>query len=88
MGPLQPGFYYHIYNHANGSENLFLNDENYNFFLKRYTSYIMPVDDTFAYCLMPNHIHFLVRIKEINEKTSEVLKTSDVLSLQRTEKLG
>jgi REP element-mobilizing transposase RayT len=87
MEPLQPGFYYHIYNHANGSENLFLNEDNYNFFLKKYSSYIRPVADTFAYCLMPNHIHVLVRIKEINEKTSEVFKTSDVLNLRRTEKL-
>jgi putative transposase len=57
---------------------LFLNNENYEFFLKKYSYYVNPIADTFAYCLMPNHFHFLVRIKEINYKTSEVLETSGV----------
>lgn len=78
MEILESGFFYHIYNHANGREDLFLNDDNYNFFLKKYTFHISHVADTFAYCLMPNHFHFLVRIKEINSKTSEVFKTSEV----------
>lgn len=61
--PLLPENYYHIYNHANGSDNLFLNPENYRYFLQRYATFINPIADTFAYCLMPNHIHFLIRIK-------------------------
>ncbi|MEA5461821.1 hypothetical protein VB796_22315 [Arcicella sp. LKC2W] len=61
--PLLPENYYHIYNHANGSDNLFLNSENYRYFLQRYATFISPIADTFAYCLMPNHIHFLIRIK-------------------------
>jgi len=55
--------YYHIYNRANGSENLFRKDENYGYFLKKWGEYISPVADTYAYCLMPNHFHFLVKIK-------------------------
>jgi putative transposase len=62
--PLLPNRYYHIYNHANGNENLFLNRENYRYFLQRYATFINPIADTFAYCLMPNHIHFLIRIKQ------------------------
>ena len=42
--------FYHIYNHANGSENLFRSDENYYFFLKRWGKYIEPVAETYAYC--------------------------------------
>ena len=53
--------YYHIVNHAVGNENLFRNDENYLFFLRKYAMYMPPVCDTIAYCLMPNHIHFLIR---------------------------
>lgn len=64
MEILEPGFYYHIYNHANGRENLFCSDENYRFFISRYKKHIAPIADIFAYCLMPNHIHFLVRVKE------------------------
>ena len=62
--PLEPGNYYHIYNHAVGTDNLFIKNDNYNFFLKKYSQYISPVVETFAYCLMSNHFHFLVRIKE------------------------
>ncbi len=65
--PFLPGTIYHIYTHANGNENLFRNDENYDYFLKKYEEYISPVSDTFVYCLMPNHFHFLVRIKNEGE---------------------
>ena len=62
--PLLPSQFYHIYNHANGHENLFVKRENYYFFLQRYATFINPIADTFAYCLMPNHLHLLVRIKD------------------------
>ncbi len=61
--PLEPDKYYHIYNHANGRENLFVNDGNFNFFLQRYAKHINPIADTYAYCLMPNHFHLAVKIK-------------------------
>ncbi len=59
--------YYHIYTHANGSENLFRNTKNYLFFLKRYITFIPSIANTYAYCLMPNHIHFLIRVKSEKE---------------------
>jgi REP element-mobilizing transposase RayT len=54
--------FYHIFNHANGRENLFEEDENYRYFLQQWNKYISPIAETYAYCLMPNHIHFLIRI--------------------------
>ncbi|WP_394993913.1 transposase [Emticicia sp.] len=63
--PLLPNEMYHIYNHANGHENLFVKRENFNYFLKRYAEYINPIAQTFAYCLMPNHFHFMVKINNI-----------------------
>jgi putative transposase len=64
---LEPDGIYHIYNRANGSELLFLSDDNYRYFLEKFNQYIHPVADTFCYCLMPNHFHFLVRIKQERE---------------------
>ncbi|MFN3761364.1 MAG: transposase [Algoriphagus aquaeductus] len=61
---MEPGQSYHIYNHANGTENIFLKEGNYLFFLKQYPKYLGDVVDTYAYCLMPNHFHFLVGVKE------------------------
>lgn len=62
---LQPDGIYHIYNRANGSERLFVCDENYRYFLHQYKKYITPIADTYCYCLMPNHFHFLVRVKSV-----------------------
>ena len=65
--PLKPDGFYHIFNHATGDELLFRTDNNYLFFLKKYYEYISPIAETFCYCLMPNHFHFLIKIKEENE---------------------
>lgn len=63
MSPLVFDTYYHVYNHANGDEDLFRSDENYRYFLQQWAKYIEPIAYTYAYCLMPNHIHFLIRTK-------------------------
>src|SRR5713101_3495855 len=72
--PLQPGFYYHIYNRGNNREDLFREERNYRYFLRLYAKYTQPIADTFAYCLMRNHFHLLVRIKE----TSPLLESREV----------
>ncbi|VAW34164.1 hypothetical protein MNBD_CHLOROFLEXI01-2181, partial [hydrothermal vent metagenome] len=54
---------YHIYNRGNNRENLFLGKENYLYFLKLFSQHIAPVVIVYAYCLLPNHFHFLLRLK-------------------------
>lgn len=61
---LEHGQFYHIYNHAVGGRDLFRDTGNYEHFLSLYNKYIEPVAETYAWCLMPNHFHVLVRIKE------------------------
>ena len=61
--PLYKDKLYHIYNRGNGKEKLFFNEENYKYFLRQYKKYLSGFIDTFAYCLLPNHFHLLVRIK-------------------------
>jgi REP element-mobilizing transposase RayT len=78
---LAPNGIYHIYNHANGMESLFKTRENYIFFLNRYGQFINPVAETLAYCLMPNHIHFVVKIKD----QYEIQKANDVFRISREE---
>ncbi len=68
--PLVYGAYYHIYNRGNGGEDIFREPRNYGYFLTRYAEYIEPIADTFAYCLLRNHFHLLVRIKD--EETCQV----------------
>ena len=62
---LNAGYFYHIYNRGNNRENLFYKQENYIYFLKKYDYYLNDFLGTYAYCLLPNHFHLLVRIKEV-----------------------
>ena len=59
-----PGNFYHVYNHATGMMDLFRQKSDYSYFLRLYEKYMSPVADTFAWVLMKNHFHLLVRIKE------------------------
>ena len=54
---------YHVYNRTNNKELLFKTDENRLFFLRQYAKYLEPYLDTFCWALLPNHFHFLVRVK-------------------------
>lgn len=74
MNHFVPEQFYHIYNHSNGSDDLFRNDNNFNFFLLQWAKYILPIADAFAYCLMPNHFHFLIAIKD-NEELKKAFST-------------
>ncbi|MCX7840278.1 MAG: hypothetical protein N2559_12625 [Anaerolineae bacterium] len=65
--PLVYGGYYHIYNRGNNRENIFIEERNYAYFLNLYAKYIEPVAETYAYCLLRNHFHFLVRIRTEQE---------------------
>ena len=65
--PLMPDRYYHIYNRGNNRENLFVENRNYAYFLRLYKKYISPIAFTLAYSLLPNHFHFLVRMKPVLE---------------------
>ena len=65
--PLEGDRFYHIYNHAVGNELFFKSDENYNFFLRRFKKHVHPYAELYAYCLMSNHFHFVVKVKPEKE---------------------
>lgn len=58
---------YHVYNRTNNKEKLFLSDENRYFFLTKYKQYLSPILDTYSWCLLPNHFHFLIKIKSLTK---------------------
>jgi len=64
--------FYHIYNRGINGEHIFKSDRNYSFFLNKVVEFLIPVCDVYAYCLMPNHFHLLVKIKSDLELSSLV----------------
>lgn len=62
--PIIEGQYFHIYNRGVNSENLFKEKRNYYFFLEQYKFYCAGILETLAYCLLKNHFHLLVYVKE------------------------
>lgn len=84
----EPEIVYHVYTHANGNENLFRSEENYHYFLKQYANYIYPVAATYAYCLMPNHLHLMIGIRNEAELLDFVRKKKNNPDLQGFENLG
>jgi putative transposase len=61
----QKGYIYHIFNQGNNRRLIFLNHENYLYFLRKIKKYIYPYGDILAWCLMPNHFHLMMLIREV-----------------------
>lgn len=75
--------YYHIYNRGNNSCILFYEDENYDYFIKKYRFYLDKYVDTLAFCLMKTHFHFLIKVKDTELNISQVTKKSLLTPLEK-----
>jgi putative transposase len=58
----EPGNIYHVYNQGNNRQKIFFMPENYRFFLRKISTYVVPYADVIAYCLMPNHFHLMLEV--------------------------
>lgn len=67
--PLTYGNFYHIYNRGNNQENIFRQERNYAYFLELWWKHISPIAETWAYCLLKNHFHAAVYIKNKEDMT-------------------
>jgi hypothetical protein len=72
MHNLEPGQTYHLY--SGNSDNardrlLFVEQGDYRQFLQLYANYLGRLVKTYAYCLLPNHFHFLIHIRSVPDVT-------------------
>lgn len=73
MEKIEQGHYYHIFNKGNNSQTVFFEDDNYVYFLMLLKRYLLDVSDVYCYCLLPNHFHILIRIKDEADDPSQKL---------------
>jgi REP element-mobilizing transposase RayT len=59
--PLEPNKTYHLFTHAIEGNNLFLKPHHYMHFLEKWEKLTSSVLTTYAYCLMPNHLHLCIK---------------------------
>ncbi|MHB0876957.1 MAG: transposase [Anaerolineae bacterium] len=62
--PMREGCFYHVYSRGANRATIFYEERNYRYFLRLAAKYLPPVAETYAYCLLPNHFHFLVRVRD------------------------
>ena len=68
---------YHIFNQGNNRQKVFFTKENYLFFLRKINFHIKSFADILAWCLMPNHFHLMVFVRQTTLPLSaESLPTS------------
>ena len=82
------GGIYHIYNHGNNRQLVFYRRENYLYFLRKLRIHIMPFADVLAWCLMPNHYHLMLEVREVEVESlaqtfSEGFTLSEALTNQK-----
>lgn len=75
--PIECDRFYHIYNRGINGETIFKEERNYAYFLKKYAVYIQPIAETYAYCLLKNHFHLLVKTRSTDE-ILENMKESEI----------
>jgi len=82
---LEKGNLYHIYNQGNNQRKIFFKRDNYLFFLKKINTHLKPYADILAWCLMPNHFHLMVLVREEEiEVTTHTVTSSHGVSKKQT----
>jgi putative transposase len=67
LQPIIPGEFFHIYNRAIGNDLLFETDIDYAKWIELLKKYLLPVCEIHSYCLLSNHYHLLIKVRETIE---------------------
>ncbi len=76
--------YYHVYNKTVSGIKLFKDKNDYETFLTKFNDYLGKYIEVYAYVLMPNHFHFLIKVK--NEQT--ILNISIIEQTKKSNELS
>ncbi|PKV48710.1 REP element-mobilizing transposase RayT [Aquimarina sp. MAR_2010_214] len=79
--PLVSDTYFHIYNRGNNKEDIFKEERNYKYFLSLLDKYCNDICEVYAYCLLKNHFHLVIKTNTdvegrlISQKFSNMFNT-------------
>jgi REP element-mobilizing transposase RayT len=76
--PLIPDNFYHILNRGNDKTKIFFKKDNYDYFLKKYDAYLSDYLTTYAFCLLGNHFHLLVKVNTANSILKRAEELDDI----------
>ncbi len=80
---------FHIYNQGNNRRDIFFTDEHYLFFLWKMRAYLLPFGEFIAWCLMPNHFHWLFNVYRIEIERQRLWEHVDQVEyMRRLKKYG
>ena len=65
--PIAPGQCYHIFNRGINRQAIFFIEDNYRHFMAKYKKYMFSYWDTYAWVLMPNHFHLVIKVNSVNK---------------------
>ena len=65
LTPILGGRYFHIFNRGINKQSIFFESKNYDYFLKLIEEFLIEYTDVFAYCLMSNHFHLVLKVKDV-----------------------
>ena len=89
---LEKDYYYHIYNRGINGANIFENENNKIYFLKQFSKYLSDKISVFAYCLMNNHFHLVIRLnseeKEVTQAFSNLFNSYAKAFNKQTSRTG
>ena len=69
--------YFHIFNRGINGAPVFFDEKNYGYFLQQYAKYVYPFVETYAYCLLGNHFHLLIRVRSAEELNKIIPKGNE-----------
>jgi len=60
---------YHVYNRTVDKKPMFTSDDNYAFFIRQFDKYLSNYIKIYAYCLLGNHFHFMIKVNDLTDLT-------------------
>ena len=81
--PFRDGGIYHVLNQGINGQPIFKSDRNRRFFCHRMQTYLVPYFDIWAWALLGNHFHILLRIKPLDANFMQAVELEQTQESKR-----